>query len=219
MKKKIITFSILLLVAAGSFAQLEKGRVMLTGSISANYDDNVLAGRKTDAQGGMGLEFMIGYVMDKGWVIGGGTHYRNHFDTDFDAAGDKYSRQIVHSIGPLYFFRKYTRITDKFYFRAGFIADYLANMHYIRYFPSDSKTDVSVYHSVDLRARVAVAYFPDPRWALEFSYGELGYHVDFDNVISGTKYVSNHFRFKYGLDGIEVSLTYFFNRKPKEEKR
>ncbi len=209
----------MLAIGTAAFAQLEPGRVMLTGNISARYDDNALAGRRTDMQGGVALDFMIGYVMKNGWVIGGGTHYRNHFDNDYNPVGDKISRLNVHSVGPLYFVRHYKRISDKFYFRSGFIIDYLANMSYIRYFPGKTKTDLALSHSIDVRLRLAVAYFPDPRWAIEFSYGELGYSVDFANVRSSTKSVSNHFGFKYGLDGIQVSLTYFFNRKPKEEKK
>jgi hypothetical protein len=219
MKKKIITLCALISVAALTYAQPEKKDVYIGGNLSAVYSDNTLAGRRNDAQGGVFLDMLIGVVLDKGWVVGGGPRYRNYFDTDFDGNGNKVSRQITHSLGPSYFVRHYMRLNDKLYLRAGLTTGYFANMFRIRYFPSDTRTQITVSHSIDLRLRVGLAFFPHPNVGLEFSYGELGYQVDFAHVRDANlKSVSNHFGFKYGVDGIEVSISYFMRKNRKTEK-
>jgi hypothetical protein len=216
MKKATLFLSILISSALSSYAQPEKGDVFLGGNISAGFSNNTFAGKKTDAQGGMSVEILIGYVMDKGWVVGAGPAYRNYFDTDYDLFGNKVIRSSTHGIGPAYFVRKYTRITDKLYFRGGLTTSYTANINKARYFPSKETSDVTVNHTVDVRLRAGLAFFPHPNIGLEFSYGELGYRADFAHVRDpDNKSVSNRLVFKYGVDGLEVSISYFLRRKAK----
>jgi hypothetical protein len=218
MNKQIFTLAIMVIIGTYCYAQPERGDVFIGGNISAGFKNHSEGGRKTDAQGGMSMDILIGAVLDKGWVIGSGPRYGNYFDADFDAFGNKVIRFGVHSVGPTLFIRKYTRIADKFYLRTGITNAYTLNMHTARLFPSKDKTDLTFSHTVDLRLRAALAIFPSPNVGIEFSYGELFYRADFAHVREpADKTITNNVGFKYGVEGLEISLTYFIRSKKEKE--
>lgn len=223
MKKHILTITALLGFTAMAIAQPEKGDMMVASNLSANYYDSKVAGLKQDAQGGINLDLLNGHCFGKGYVFGFGVHYSNYFNTDFDVNGKRTVRSIMHSVGPLVFTRHFARLTDKLYLRSGVNMGYFANLNSTRDFLTDSRSPQALSHTFDFRLRMGIVFFPKPNIGIEFSYGEIGYSVNFAHVINHSltepKSVQNNFNFKYGVDGIQVGVVYFMNHKKMMEER
>jgi|GEM_PF-4772497 len=223
MKKHILTLTALMGFAVLAFAQPEKGDMMVASNLTASYNDYKVAGLKQGAQGGVNIDMLNGHCFGKGYVFGMGVHYSNYFSTNFDGNGIRTNRSMMHSVGPLFFSRHFARLTDKLYLRSGINMGYYANLNSTRDFLTNSRTPWGLSHTFDIRVRMGVVFFPKPNIGIEFSYGEIGYNVNFAHVIDHSfnhpKSVQNNFNFKYGVDGIQVGIVYFMNHKKMMEER
>ena len=200
--KKILSLLVLCFPLI-AFAQLEKGKSFLTGSISY-----IAAGSKRDTQpttannstGTASLGY--GYLIKDNWAVGLTTsyykyHYKNTYDSDYSGYDDSSLR-----IGP--FVRRYFTLGEKFFFYldGGVRADFDKT----RSFNSNSPTTEEKTKGPSLYIQPGVTYFVSNKLALQAGLGGIEYRVSKSN----DGYKRWDFNSSFGISSLYFGASWYF---------
>ena len=168
---KIIFTTLALCVALSSYAQLERRKFFVTGSLSyskSNYDNQ--AGT-TVAQG---VLINGGYMLTDNFAIGASGQFSDYWSQgkDIQTSVVNYKRK-TRSYGGSIFARRFLSANDKLHF---FIEGQLAYSHDFEYQRSGSITnDSTVSHRMAAAISPGVLFFVTRRIAVTSAFGQLSY--------------------------------------------
>jgi hypothetical protein len=215
--KKVLSLTLLALLCLEVNAQLQKGNIMIGGSLSFSNnssDQDFINGFSSSEATSFRLSPKAGYLLSDRAVIGLGLSLITSVTEYTSNSSAQETRNKGLDISP--FYRQYFSLGDK----VAFFAHGMATLGFSKSKSksqngTDSEETEGNGRSYTIGIVPGVNYFLNEKWALEASLGTLSYSAG-NSDTSGTfgpDVESRGFNFNFGIDSFSFGLKYFISHK------
>jgi hypothetical protein len=215
--KKVLSITLLALFCLEANAQLQKGNIMIGGSLSFSNnssEQDFATGFSSSEATSFRLSPKAGYLLSDRAVIGLGLGLITSMNEYTSNSSSQETRSKGLDISP--FYRQYFSLSDK----VAFFAHGTATLGFSKSkSKSQNGTDVDETEGNGTSYAIGIApgvnYFLNEKWALEASLGGLGYSAGNSDTSGtfGSDIKSRGFNFNFGIDSFSFGLKYFISHK------
>lgn len=219
MKKSLILILSLMLLSISSFAQLQKGNLLLGGNVnfqtSSTESDNLgVAGGNTAKSNSFSISPLVGYFLSDRTVFGMKVNYFSSKTENLILAGPSVifeNDQI--GLGP--FVRRYFPVKDWVAFYGQAEMNY-GSSKYFQTNNSNSSSETKI-RSVNFAASLGLSFFPTKWMSIDVSAHPLSfYHQNNENTLgnsSSSEVNTNGFNFNLNSNSFFLGAHFFLNKK------
>lgn len=212
---KILQIVILSLISFQTFGQFTKGDKVLSGSFNLGSQRTT----EKDPSGyynksnSFGIGPTFGVLLTKNLELGvrSGYLFETYESKITNTSVNKTFSQIL-SFG--IYGQKYYPIVDKFLFSLVAAIDYgyINGSNKLIYTnPNSISESESNTQNININLNPKFTFFPSNRWALQFSFGNIGFSTKIYKRSNSTDYSNYGFYVNYGT--INLGLAYYFRKK------
>lgn len=192
-----------------SYCQLMKGDKFLGGSVSLGTQrapETPVAG--SSFSNSFSISPGIGFLLNEKLAIGGQLGYSGYYSK---SVYTPYTNVYKYSSGSAGIFgKRYFALTNQFYFTLVLGLSFShgsQEMTDTNTATSSVSENKSTSYSISSNFRPTFLFFPSPHWAIDASFGGLGYTFSKNLTYKSN---SNSFNLNYGF--ISLGLYYYFNK-------
>jgi len=219
MKKSLILILSLMLLSTSSFAQLQKGNLLLGGNVnfqtSSTESDNLgVAGGNTAKSNSFFVSPLVGYFLSDRTVLGLKVDYSSSKTENLIFAGPSviFENDRI-GLGP--FVRRYFPVKDWVAFYGQAEVNYGSARHF-QTNNSNSSSETKT-RSVNFVASLGLSFFPTKWMSIDLSANPLSfYHQNNENTLgnsSSSEVNTNGFNFNLNSNSFFLGAHFFLNKK------
>lgn len=219
MKKSLVLILSLMLLSISSFAQLQKGNLLLGGNVnfqtSSTESDNLgVAGGNTAKSNSFSISPLVGYFLSDRTVLGVKVNYFSSKTENLILAGPSVifeNDQI--GLGP--FVRRYFPVKDWVAFYGQAEVNYGSARHF-QTNNSNSSSETKI-RSVNFAASLGLSFFPTKWMSIDVSAHPLSFssqkNQNTSGGASGSETTTNGFNLNLNSNSLSLGAHFFLNKK------
>jgi len=212
--KSVIIICLLLTVVT---AQLRKGDKWIGGNLSfAKESESGMSGTTPTYSNTVyySVRPTVGLLLGNKWGMGISMGYSGGIQNRY-TSGNYPEKSQIRSLVPGLLFRRFSKITDKFWFVTEGNLSYSSNIRKQSNYTSDEpEWNESTMYIISAGIIPSFIFIPSPSWGFEFSPGRLSYQV-LDSRDSKKGFANYLFDLEYGQ--LNLAINYYI--RGKKEKR
>jgi hypothetical protein len=226
MKKNFVIAMCFMLLSISSFAQFQKGNLLLGGNLNyrtsaTKLDNSNAVGGSKQGSNSFSLGSSLGYFISKHTVTGlKFSYFSSHLDNNFQTGQISTLENNQWLVGP--FLRKYFAVKEWVAFYAQVEVNYGSSKQFQDIDASINTTEMKS-KSVNISSSLGLSFFPTKWMSIDLSVNPLNFfHQNIQTTVKGTTISGNSPTSELNANGFNLNLNsdsfflgahFFINRK------